>query len=172
VNINFKLNKTMSPESRNQTVLIHQKILVIFKQFEKNFTKKSKPLFFDKTGKKISLKKIYDLESIGDKPVSLIAVTRKQYDISKFSYYENYIKNNLNKDRTYYGLWSDGGKTEYDVLYVVPTDNYEQIQNHLNSHDQINCGITQMMALTIHSDGNYKIIKNSPSHILKKLNPP
>ena len=162
----------MSPESRNQTVLIHQKILVIFKQFEKNFTKKSKPLFFDKTGEKISLKKIYDLESIGDKPVSLIAVTRKQYDISKFSYYENYIKNKLNKDRTYYGLWSDGGKTEYDVLYVVPTDNYEQIQNHLNSHDQINCGITQMMALTIHSNGNYKIIENTSSHILKKLNPP
>ena len=90
----------MSPESRNQTVLIHQKILAIFKQLEKNFTEKSKPLFFDKTGEKISLNKIYDLESIGDKPVSLIAVTRKQYDISKFSYYENYIKNKLNKEVT------------------------------------------------------------------------
>ena len=172
MNINFKLNKTMSPESRNQTVLIHQKILVIFKQFEKNFTEKSEPLFLDNMGEKISLKRIYDLESIDDKPISLIAVTRKQYDISKFSYYENYIKNNLNKDRTYYGLWSDGGKTEYDVLYVVPTDNYEQIQNHLNAHDQINCGITQMMALTIHSNGNYKIIKNTSSYILKKLNLP
>ena len=172
MNINFKLNKTMSPESRNQTVLIHQKILVIFKQFEKNFTEKSEPLFLDNMGEKISLKRIYDLESIDDKPISLIAVTRKQYDISNFSRYENYIKNKLNKDGTYYGLWSDGWKVEYDVLYAVPTDNYEQIQNHLNSHDQINCGITQMMALTIHSNGNYKIIENTSSHILKKLNPP
>ena len=151
----------MSPESRNQTVLIHQKILVIFKQFEKNFTEKSEPLFLDNMGEKISLKRIYDLESIDDKPISLIAVTRKQYDISNFSRYENYIKNKLNKDGTYYGLWSDGKKTEYDVLYAMPTDDYEEVLNHLNAHDQMNKKTAQSMALVIDSDGKYEIIRNT-----------
>ena len=48
----------MSLESRKLTVLIEQKILLQFKQFEKNFTEKSKPVFLDEMGEKISLSKI------------------------------------------------------------------------------------------------------------------
>ena len=151
----------MSPESKKSTVLIHQKILLQLKQFEKNFTEKSKPLFLDKMGEKISLKEIYDLESTNDKPISLIAVTRHQYDISNFPKYVKYIKKTLGFSRVYYGLWSDGGKVEYDVLYVIPTDDFEQILNHLNAHDHMNQGTAQVMALVIDSKGKYKIIRNT-----------
>ncbi len=148
----------MSPESRK---LIDKKILAKFKQFEKNFTEKSEPVFLNEMGKKLTLKKIHEIESIGDKPVSMIAVTRHQYDISNFPDYEKYIKNRLCHNRIYYGLWPDGKKIEYDVLYVIPTDNFEEIQKHLNAHNHMNHGVAQAMSLIIYSGGRYEILKNN-----------
>ena len=58
-------------------------------------------------------------------------------------------------------MWSDGGKTEYDALYAIPTDDYEDVLNHLNAHDQINQKTAQSMALVIDSNGKYKIIRNT-----------
>ena len=149
----------MSLESRK---LIDRKILLKFKQFEENFTEKSEPVFLNEMGEKLTLKKIHEIESVSDKPICMIAVTRHQYDISNFPKYENYVKKTLKFSRFYYGLWTDGKKVEYDVLYVIPTDDFEQIQNHLNAHDQMNQEIAQDMALVIYSDGTYKIIKNLP----------
>ena len=153
----------MSLESRK---LIDKKILLKFKQFEENFTEKSEPVFLNEMGEKLTLKKIHEIESVSDKPICMIAVTRHQYDISNFPKYENYVKKTLKFSRFYYGLWTDGKKVEYDVLYVIPTDDFEQIQNHLNAHDQMNQEIAQDMAqdmaLVIYSDGTYKIIKNLP----------
>ncbi len=120
----------MSSESKKLSALVQKKILVNFKQFEKNFTKKSKPVFMDKTGERIDLKRIYELESNGNSSISMIAVTRNQYDIDNFLKYENYIQKTLKLNRMYYGLWSNGKKVEYDVLYVIPTDDYEEIQSH------------------------------------------
>jgi hypothetical protein len=67
----------------------------------------------------------------------------------------------LGLGRVYYGLWTDGKKVEYDVLYAIDTDDYEQIQNHLNGHNHMNQGIAQVMALVISSDGATKIVRNS-----------
>ena len=131
----------------------YQKIQDTFSKFEKNFTEKSEPLFLDKMGKKISLKKIHEIESIEGKPISMIAVTRHQYDISNFPKYVEYIKkNNLGTGAIYYGLWSDGytvEDVEFDVLYVIHTENHDQIQEHLNKHDNMNKGKTQAMALML-----------------------
>lgn len=148
----------MSPESRK---LIDKKILAKFKQFEKNFTEKSEPVFLNEMGKKLTLKKIHQIESVGDKPVSMIAVTRHRYDINEFPKYEKYVKEYGHK-RIYYGLWPDQkeNKVEYDVLYAIPTNNYEEVQRHLNSHNHMNGGNTQAMALVIFTDGSSEIIKN------------
>ena len=70
----------------------------------------------------------------------MIAVSRHQYDTRNFPKYKNYIKNK-ELGRIYYGLWSDSKKSEWDVLYVIDTDDYEEALNHLNAHDQINHGI-------------------------------
>ncbi len=141
--------------------LIYKKIQDTFNRFEKTFTEESEPVYLNEMGEKLTLKKIHEIESVGDKPVSMIAVTRHQYDISNFPKYENYVKKTLRFNRLYYGLWTDGKKVEYDVLYAIPTDDYEEVLNNLNAHDQMNQGITQSMALVIHSDGKYKVIKNS-----------
>ena len=69
--------------------------------------------------------------------------------------------------RGYYGLWSDGKKVEYDVLYAIPTDNHKEIQNHLNAHNDMNQGIPQRMALIINSNGKYKAVNNSSNPQLK-----
>jgi hypothetical protein len=37
----------------------------------------------------------------------------------------------------------------------------QEIQKHLNLHNQINNGVTQKMALIIDKDGNWKIQNNS-----------
>jgi len=140
----------------------YQKIQDTFSKMEKDFTEKSEPIFLNELGEKQTLKKIHEIESIKGKPVTMIAVTRHQYDISNFPKYVKYIKNVLGFSRVYYGLWSDGGKVEYDVLYVIHTDDFEQIQNHLNAHDHMNQGTAQVMALTIFSDGRYEITENSP----------
>ena len=151
----------MSLESRKLTVLIEQKILLQFKQFEKNFTEKSKPVFLDEMGDKISLSKIYNLESVDDRPISMIAVTRHQYDVNDFSKYVDYIKNNLKISTIYYGLWPGVNKVEYDVLYIVDTVDEDTIQKHLNAHNFLNDGVSQKMALVISNDGTTKIIENS-----------
>ncbi|MBC8501896.1 MAG: hypothetical protein ISR80_05830 [Nitrosopumilus sp.] len=141
---------------------IYQKIQRGFSENEVDFTEKSQPVYFDEEGDRISLKKIHEIESKNGKPVSMIAVTRQQYDISDFPKYEKYIENDLPYERIYYGLWPDAEnkKIEYDVLYVIPTDNYEEVLNHLNAHDQMNKGMPQKMALVVFSGGNYEIIEN------------
>jgi len=140
---------------------ITKNLLDEFKKSEKNFTQKSKPIMWNENCKKLSMKEIHAKESNGDSPVSMIAVTRHQYDIDNFPKYVNYIKNMLQKSRIYYGLWSDGKKIEYDVLYVIPTDDYKEIQKHLNAHDHLNNGVTQRMALVISKDGTTKIRENN-----------
>ncbi len=80
---------------------------------------------------------------------------------SNFPDYEKYIKNRLCHNRIYYGLWPDGKKIEYDVLYVIPTDNFEEIQKHLNAHNHMNHGVAQAMSLIIYSGGRYEILKNN-----------
>ena len=148
------LLKTLNPK--------YQKIQETFSKLDKTFSENSEPIILNENAEQISLKEIHKIESVDSKPISLIAVTRHQYDISKFSNYENYIKNYRGaSSRIYYGLWSDGGKTEYDVLYAIPTDDYEDVLNHLNAHDQINQKTAQSMALVIDSNGKYKIIRNS-----------
>jgi hypothetical protein len=139
----------------------YQKVQEIFSKLDKIFSENSIPIILNENAEQISLKKIHEIESVDNKPISLIGVTRHQYDISKFPYYENYIKNMDLNYRIYYGLWYDGEKTEYDVLYAIPTDDYEKVLDHLNAHDQINKKTAQSMALIIDSNGKYKVIRNS-----------
>ena len=139
----------------------YQKIQETFSKLDKTFSENSEPIFLNENAEKISLKEIHGIESIDNRPISLIGVTRHQYDISKFSHYENYIKSMETNYRIYYGLWSDGKKTEYDVLYAISTDDYEEVLNHLNAHDQMNQKTAQSMALVIDSNGKYKIIRNT-----------
>ena len=141
---------------------IDKKILDVFKKFEKTFTKKSKPFYLDECGEKITLQEIHDKAKIGDNSLVLIAVTREQYNMDNFSKYREYIKNTLNKDTIYYGLWPDIGKnkTEWDIVYTINTVSYDEIQKHLNLHNEINNGLAQKMALIIDKTGNWKIQKN------------
>ena len=141
---------------------INKKIFNEFKKYEKTFTKKSNPLYWDRNGEKITLKKIHDKSNIRDNTLALIAVTCKQYNTKNFSKYRKYIKNTLNKDTIYYGLWSDtkNNKVEYDILYTIDGTNKDEIQKHLNLHNQINNGLAQKMALIIDKDGNWKIQNN------------
>ena len=140
---------------------IDKKIQRIFEKFEKIFTENSNPLYLDKCGKRITLQEIHDKADIGDKSVVLIAVTSEQYNKDNFSKYREYIKNDLNKNTIYYGLWPDSkkNKTEWDVLYTIENDN-DEIQKHLNLHNQINNGVAQKMALIIDKDGN-SIVQNN-----------
>jgi hypothetical protein len=147
------LLKTQNPK--------YQKIQEIFTKLDKSFSENSEPIFLNENAEKISLKEIHEIESVDGKPISLIGVTRHQYDISKFPDYENYVKNTLKLSRIYFGLWSDGEKTEYDVLYAIPTNDYEEVLNHLNAHDQMNKKTAQSMALIINSNGKYKVIRNT-----------
>jgi len=144
---------------------IREKLKKSFKEYEKTFTAKSPSIYFDDAGDKISLKEIYDDNNIFGNLITLIAVTRNQYDLNEFPKYVDYIKNSLKKNKIYYGLWTDrttidNGKVEYDVLYVIHKDNFNEIQTHLNSHDHMNHGNKQEMALVISPDGSSKIIKN------------
>ena len=141
---------------------IDKKILDIFKKFGKTFTEKSDPLYLDKCGKKVTLQKIHDEAGIGDNSLVLIAVTREQYNMNNFSKYREYIKNTLNKDTIYYGLWPDKEKNiaEWDVVYTIETVNHDEIQKHLNLHNEINNGLAQKMALIIDKKGNWEIQHN------------
>ena len=141
---------------------IDKKILDVFEKFEKTFTENSNPLYLDKCGEKITLQEIQNTADIGDNSVALIAVTREQYNMNNFSKYREYIKNTLNKDTIYYGLWPDieKNKTEWDVVYTIDTVNYDEIQKHLNLHNEINNGLAQKMALIIDKTGNWEIQNN------------
>ena len=140
---------------------IDKKIQIIFEKNEKTFTENSDPLYLDKCGKRITLQEIHDKADIGDNSVVLIAVTSEQYNIDNFLKYREHIKNNLNKNRIYYGLWPDKvkSKTEWDVLYTIE-NNSDEIQKHLNLHNDINNGVTQKMALIIDKNGSWKIQSN------------
>ena len=61
----------------------------------------------------------------------------------------------------YYGLWpdKDKDKVEYDIAYTIE-NNPDEIQKHLNLHNQINNGVAQKMALIIDKDGDWRIKKN------------
>ena len=111
--------------------------------------------------KKITLKEIHDESNIGDKSLVLIAVTREQYNTNNFSKYRKYLKDTLNKDTIYYGLWpdKDKNKVEYDISYAIQ-NNPEDIQKHLNLHDHMNDGVAQKMALIIDKDGKWEIQNN------------
>lgn len=141
---------------------VYQKIQNDFRKNETNF-ENNKPKYWDENGNAISLKEIFDKESVDGKAVTLIAVTRNQFDISKFPEFEKYIKMELGYDRCYYGLWkkSKKDKPEYEVVYAITPDDSVTIQRHLNLHDDLNDGLSQEMALVIFSDGSSKAIKNS-----------
>ena len=141
---------------------IDKKILDVFKKFEKTFTENNNPLYLDKCGNKVTLQKIHDNADIGDNSLALIAVTREQYNMNNFSKYREYVKNTLNTDTIYYGLWPDieKNKTEWDVVYTIETVNSDEIQKHLNLHNEINNGLAQKMALIIDKTGNWEIQHN------------
>ena len=80
-------------------------LLTILQKLEKTFTKKSDPVFLDENAKKLTLKEIHNKECVGIKPITMIAVTRHQYDVTNFPKYINYIKNTLKKNTIYYGLY-------------------------------------------------------------------
>ena len=137
------------------------RLLITLREFARTFTVHSDPVMFNELLQKQTMQQIYDANCTFDVPVSMIAVTRHQYDVDKFPKYVRYIKNTLQISTVYYGLWTECKKVEYDVLYVVPTDDYDVIQNHLNAHDFLNDCVSQMMALVICYDGSTKIITNS-----------
>jgi len=139
---------------------IYGDLLKKFKKYKKNFTIHSESVMFDEGFNKISTKQIHELECNTNNPVTMIAVTRYQYHVYNFPKYLHYIKNQLGINTIYYGLWPGVNRVEYDVLYVIPTDDYSTIQKHLNSYDFLNDGVTQRMALVISNDGSTKIIEN------------
>lgn len=141
---------------------VYQKIQDTLRKNEKNF-ENNKPLYLDKKGNVVSLNQIFDIESVDRKPVTLIGVTRNQFDTSRFPEFERYIKTELKYPRHYYGLWRDEQKQkpEYEVVYAIQTNDYTVIQRHLNLHDDLNDGIPQEVALVIFPDGNSEIVKNS-----------
>ncbi len=140
---------------------VDEKILDEFKKYEKGFNGKSKPVYWNHCGEKITLKKIHDDANIGDNSVAIIAVTREQYNIENFPKYRKYIKDTLNENTFYYGLWpdKDKNKVEYDISYAIQ-NNPEDIQKHLNLHDHMNDGVAQKMALIIDKDGKWEIQNN------------
>ena len=138
-------------------------LLTILRKLEKTFTKKSDPVFLDENAIKLTMKEIHNKECVGTKPITMIAVSRHQYDVANFPKYLNYVKNTLKKNTIYYGLYPDEKrkKVEWDVLYTIPTNDYTEIQKHLNAHDHMNNGVAQIMGLIISQDGTTKIIKNA-----------
>lgn len=114
------------------------------------------PKYWDMKKNPISIKEIHKVEGGG--MVTLISVARNQYDMKNIDSYVEYVKKI--STRFYYGLWNNGDGVEYDVLYTINTDNYDIIQKHLNSHDEINNMIPQQVAITIYDDMSIKITKN------------
>ena len=141
---------------------IDKKILDEFKKYEKTFTEKSEPLYWNEYAQKVTLKEIHDKADIGEKSLVLISVTREQYNVDNFSKYREYIKNTLKKSMVYYALWpnTEENNVEYDVLYTIETTDHDEIQRHLSLHNKINNGVTQKMALIIDKNGNWEIQNN------------
>ena len=141
---------------------IDKKIANEFKKYEKTFTEKSKPVYWNEYAQKITLKEIHDNADIGDKSIVLIAVTRQQYNLENFPNYRKYLKDIVNTNTIYYGLWPDtkNEKVEYDILYTIDSTDRDEIQKHLNLHNQINNGVAQKMALIIDKDGKWEIQNN------------
>jgi len=141
---------------------IDKKIANEFKKYEKTFTEKSEPIYWNEHAQKITLKEIHDNANIGKNSVVLIAVTRQQYNLENFPNYRKYLKDVVKTDTIYYGLWpdKDNKKVEYDILYTINTTDKDEIQRHLNLHNQINNGVAQKMALIIDKDGKCKIQNN------------
>jgi len=141
---------------------INKKIADEFKKYEKTFTEKSEPVYWNEYAQKVTLKEIHDNANIGENSIVLIAVTREQYAIENFPKYMKYLKDTLNKNNIYYGLWPDkeNNKVEYDILYTIDSTNKDEIQKHLNLHNQINDGLAQKMALIIDKDGKWEIQYN------------
>ena len=144
---------------------IDKKLLNEFKKYEKGFTEKSKPAYWDECAEKITLKEIHNNANIGDSPVVLIAVTRQQYNFDRFPEYRKYLKDVVKTDTIYYGLWPDtkNNKVEYDILYTIDSTEKNEIQRHLNLHDHMNNGLAQKMALIIDKDGKWHIQNNEKS---------
>jgi hypothetical protein len=141
---------------------IDKKIADEFQKYEKTFTENSEPLYWNEHAQKVTLKEIHDNSGIVNNPVVLIAVTRQQYNLKNFPKYRKYLKEVMNTDTIYYGLWPDtkNNKVEYDILYTINSTDRDEIQRHLNLHNDINNGVTQKMALIIDKDGNWKIQNN------------
>jgi len=124
------------------------------------FINNLQPVFGDQHGNHITLKELHERESVDEKPITMIAVTRKQFNENNLNRYREYIINELGLTRFYHGFWSDGNNIEFDVLYAIPTDNNKVIQDHLNKHDIINDGLNQVMGLIIYKNGGFKNIEN------------
>ena len=140
---------------------IDKKIAEEFQKYEKTFTENSQPLYWNEHAQKVTLKEIHDNANIGESSVVLIAVTRQQYNFDRFPEYRKYLKDVVKTDTIYYGLWPDtkNNKVEYDILYTIE-NNSEEIQKHLNLHNQRNNGLSQKMGLIIDKDGNWKVENN------------
>lgn len=124
------------------------------------FTDNLKPTFGDHNGNPISLKEIYEIESINNKPITMIAVTRKQFDERDLDRYRKYVTNELGLSRFYHGFWHDGDSIEFDILYAIPTNDKTTILEHLNKHNKINNGHAQIMGLVINMNGKFEKIVN------------
>jgi len=157
-NSEFKVNMAAEKSTDNT----HQKIQDILRKSEDDF-ENNKPLYLDEKANIVSLKEIFDAESIDGNPVTLISVTMNQFDTRKFPAFEKYIKTELKYPRYYYGLWKDDKKSkpEYELVYVITTNDNAEIQRHLNLHDDLNDGIAQKVALVIFSDGSSETVRNS-----------
>ena len=66
-------------------------LLTILRKLEKTFTEKSDPVFLDENAKKLTMKEIHNKECVGTKPITMIAVSRHQYDVAKFPKYANTV---------------------------------------------------------------------------------
>ena len=117
-------------------------------------------MFGDHNGDPISLKELHKRESVNGDPITMIAVTRKQFNEINLTKYKEYVMNELGLPRFYHGVWSDGNNIEFDIVYAIPTDNNKVIQEHLNKHNAINDGLNQVMGLIIYKNGEFKNIKN------------
>ena len=109
---------------------IDKKIADEFKKYEKTFTEKSEPRYWNELAQKVTLKEIHNNADIGDNPVVLIAVTRQQYNLENFPKYRKYLKDVVKTDTIYYGLWPDteNKKVEYDILYTINSIDKNEIQ--------------------------------------------
>ena len=160
----FLLNNKPEKKSKTQNKTENnslKKLDSFLSKIKDSFNENSDPIYFDHNKNQIPLIKIHQIESISGRPVTLIAVTRHQYNTKNFTKYENYVKK-LGHARIYYGFWPDTqkNKIELDVLYCIATDDQNQIQEHLNMHDAINQQTPQSMALVITKGGKSHVVEN------------